>query len=144
MVTGINHLTLSVRNTQESFDFYTKVLGLKPLARWTKGAYLAAGDFWIVLVEDKKTRESSLPEYTHVAFSVQHEEFDALSESIKRSGAEIWQENRSEGPSLYFLDPNGHKLEIHVGDIQTRLMSVRANPWEGLEFFSRRKDSTGS
>lgn len=27
-------------------------------------------------------------------------------------GAEVWKENKSEGQSLYILDPDGHKLEI--------------------------------
>lgn len=132
---GINHVTFSVRDIGESFDFYTRVLGMRPLARWPRGAYLMAGDTWIALLEGRKTRLSPLPEYTHVAFSVSSEEFGALSERIRLAGAAIWQENRSEGASLYFLDPNGHKLEIHAGDIHTRLASARKNPWEGLEIF---------
>jgi hypothetical protein len=49
----------------------------------------------------------------------------------------IWQVNRSEGPSLYFLDPNGRKLEIHAGDWQTRLAAMKHDPWEpGIECFS--------
>lgn len=31
------------------------------------------------------------------------------------------EENLSEGDSLYFLDPDGHKLELHVGSLQSRL-----------------------
>jgi len=135
MVTGINHLTLSVRNLQESFDFYTMILGLKPRARWPQGAYLLAGDDWMALVEDAKLRKSKLPEYTHLAFSVSSADFGPLTKRIRSSGAEIWHQNKTEGASLYFLDPNGHKIEIHVGDIETRIESARKNPWEGLEFF---------
>ena len=59
-----------------------------------------------------------------------------MRERIKNSGAEIWQENWTEGDSLYFVDPNGHKLEIHASDLEARLESARQNPWEGLEFFA--------
>ncbi len=65
-------------------------------------------------------------------------DFPALSERIRQAGAAIWQENWIEGDSLYFLDPNGHKLEIHASDLAARLRSARANPWEGLEFFDER------
>jgi len=58
-----------------------------------------------------------------------------MSERIKKSGADIWQENRTEGDSLYFVDPNGHKLEIHASDLETRLKIFKENPWDGLEFF---------
>jgi catechol 2,3-dioxygenase-like lactoylglutathione lyase family enzyme len=30
MITGINHITLSVRSLEESFEFYQNVLGLDP------------------------------------------------------------------------------------------------------------------
>lgn len=33
MITGINHVTLSVRDLDESFEFYTATLGLTPAAR---------------------------------------------------------------------------------------------------------------
>ena len=43
MITGINHITLSVRDVDRSYQFYVETLGARPLARWSKGAYLLAG-----------------------------------------------------------------------------------------------------
>ena len=129
MISGLNHLTLSVRDLDRSFRFYTDTLGLRPLARWPRGAYLLAGDLWFCLTLDEHTR-SSPPEYSHIAFSVAGPLFDAAAARIRGSGAEIWQDNRSEGASLYFLDPDGHKLEIHTGDWRTRLAAMKEAPWD--------------
>jgi hypothetical protein len=51
------------------------------------------------------------------------------------AGAPIWQENWTEGDSLYFLDPDGHKFEIHASNLAARIRSARAQPWDGLVFF---------
>ena len=135
MIAGVNHITLSIREVEESFAFYTQVLDFRPLARWPQGAYLLAGDIWIALVVDDRVRAAALPEYSHIAFTVAREDFAAMSQRILAAGAPIWQQNWTEGDSLYFLDPNGHKLEIHASDLATRLRMARASPWEGLEFF---------
>ncbi len=135
MITDLNHITLSVKDLGRSFEFYTEVLGLKPRARWSKGAYLEAGKTWIALVLDMKTRDGKLTEYSHLAFSVKPEDFGPMSKRIRESGAGIWHRNTTEGPSIYFLDPDGHKLEIHVGTIETRIASARKGSWEGLEIF---------
>lgn len=39
--------------------------------------------------------------------------------------------------SLYFLDPNGHKLEIHVGTWQSRIEVKKENigSWKDVEWF---------
>lgn len=135
MIRGINHITLAIRDIESSFEFYTTIVGLTPVAKWPKGAYLLAGETWIALVADPLVRSQALPEYTHIAFHVAPEQFGALAARIRQSGAAIWQENWTEGDSLYFTDPNGHKLEIHSSDLTTRLQTARAQPWEGLEFF---------
>ena len=136
MISGINHVTLSVKSVDESFEFYSVTLGLTPVARWPKGAYLLAGTLWVALVLDRDTRPGPLPEYTHIAFSVPEHDYPALRERIRASGARVWHDNRTEGESLYFLDPNGHKLEIHASDLAARLQAARQNPWDGLELFT--------
>lgn len=135
MIRGINHVTLAVRDADESISFYTSTLGCRIAARWPRGAYLIAGDTWLCLVKDDRLREAILPEYTHIAFTVAPEDFDEMCARINASGAHIWQENRSEGASLYFADPNGHKLEIHASDLRARLDAIKREPWDGLEIF---------
>lgn len=136
MIRGLNHITVAVKNLEKSFEFYRDVLGFKPLMKHAKGAYFLAGDLWFCLDLDATTRPEALPEYTHFAFTVEASDFPALADKIKKSGAKIWKENVSEGDSLYFLDPDGHKLEIHVGNWQTRLRSAKEKPWNSsLEFF---------
>lgn len=135
MITGINHVTLAVRDLERSFSFYTTVPGLKPVAKWARGAYLLAGDGWICLSLDTETRHGPLAEYTHLAFSVDRSAFADCAEAIRSRNVVLWKENRSEGDSLYFLDPDGHKLEIHAGDLQSRLAALRMQPYEGLELY---------
>jgi len=134
-VGALNHITLSVADLERSFGFYTQVLGFRPLARWKQGAYLLAGEStWVCLTSDD--RRSAVPaEYSHLAFSATAESFPQLTARIVASGARAWQANTSEGESHYFLDPDGHKLEIHVGDFRSRLAACKQQPYEGMEFF---------
>ena len=39
--------------------------------------------------------------------------------------------------TLYFLDPDEHKLEIHVGNWQDRINAKKADPgnWKNVEWF---------
>ena len=135
MITGINHITLSVTDVARSFSFYTDVLGCRPVARWNHGAYLVAGNDWLCLSLDPETRSGPLPEYSHIALSVDAGDLAKMSERILQAGTRRWKENTSEGGSLYVLDPDGHKLELHVGDLESRLTACRAAPYEGMVFF---------
>jgi glutathione S-transferase fosA5 len=136
MVTSINHVTLAVQDLDRSFSFYTSSLGLRPVARWYKGAYLVAGSDWICLNFDPATRNAPLAEYTHLAFTVSAEEFRDVVTKLQEAGVTSWQKNRSPGDSFYFLDPDGHKLEIHSSDLDSRLESLRREPPRELVLFA--------
>ena len=136
MISGINHLTIAVKDLERSFTFYRDVLGFTPLMRHSKGAYFLAGESWFCLDLDSQTRTAALPEYTHFAFSISQPNFVILADRIRSSGAKIWRDNKSEGDSLYFLDPDHHKLEIHVGDWKSRIKSAKEKPWnDSVHFF---------
>ncbi|HEX7820924.1 MAG TPA: VOC family protein [Sphingobium sp.] len=125
-VRGLNHLTLAVVDVGRSIAFYRDLLGFSLRAQWDEGAYLEAGSLWICLSLDA-SRAGPQPDYTHIALDVEGDEFAALSERISNEAA-IWKSNRSEGNSLYFLDPDGHKLELHVGTLESRLAHYRTHP----------------
>lgn len=134
-ISGINHITLAVTDINKSFDFYKNLLGLTPLCRWDKGAYFLAGDLWFCLNADPNHQPTS--GYTHYAFSVPRDSFLEVSERIIRYGAKTFKENTSPGDSLYFLDPDGHKLEIHIGNWQERVETKKIDKgsWKEVEWF---------
>ncbi|MCW8400830.1 fosfomycin resistance glutathione transferase [Legionella sp. PATHC038] len=134
-ITNINHITLACADINRSFLFYKDVMGFKPLVKWDKGAYFLVGDFWFCLNVDL-AREPQ-PCYTHYAFSVSSEDFQSLAKKITESGAYLFKDNTAPGDSLYFLDPDGHKLEIHAGNYQTRIAAKKIDMgnWKNVEWF---------
>jgi catechol 2,3-dioxygenase-like lactoylglutathione lyase family enzyme len=129
---GLNHITLSVRDLSRSITYYTDLLGFSLRARWNKGAYLSLGELWLCLSHDPKTRTGPLAEYTHFALSVDPADFDPFSQRVEDGAHPTWKENTSEGESIYLLDPDGHKLEVHAGSLESRLAALREEPYDGL------------
>jgi glutathione S-transferase fosA5 len=133
MIRGINHITLAVSVLEASVRFYTGVLGFELLMRSDRTAYFLAGDLWLCVVEESEVE--TLGGYSHIAFDIAERDFQHMAERVRASGAQLFKENESEGSSLYFLDPDGHKLEIHCGTWQSRLEAIRKAPWGNAKVF---------
>ena len=124
LLQGINHVTLCVTDLPRSLAFYQDLLGYPLRARWDRGAYLEAGSLWLCLECAPPDRCQPRQDDTHLAFSVSAAAFVALSQRLSGQ-VSLWKADKNEGDSLYFLDPDGHKLEIHVGSLATRLAHWR-------------------
>lgn len=136
MLTALNHLTLAVTDLPRSLDFYTQVLGCRLHARWDAGAYLTLGELWLCLsVDAQRQPVATPPDYTHYAFSISQADFAAFVAHARALAVREWKTNRSEGDSFYFLDPDGHALEAHVGTLESRLAQCRLQPYAGMQFF---------
>ncbi|NRF61298.1 fosfomycin resistance glutathione transferase [Vibrio coralliilyticus] len=131
MITGLNHITLAVSNVERSLDFYTRILGFEGEVKWEKGAYLSIGELWLCLSLDSPCPKT---DYSHIAFNVAEEDFTTLCEHLEKHKAEQWKSNQSEGSSVYILDPDRHKLEIHCGSLESRLQSLKSKPYHGLKW----------
>jgi catechol 2,3-dioxygenase-like lactoylglutathione lyase family enzyme len=119
-ITGLNHLTLAVSDLERSVAFYSELLGFSVRMRGPSSAYLESGTLWLALVLDPAVRRGPLPEYSHVAFSIPPSALGLLIDRLTVARVVRWQDTEH-SDSFYFLDPDGHKLELHSGDIQSRL-----------------------
>lgn len=121
MINGINHITFGVSDLQASLKFYVDLLQLQLIAKWDEGAYLKAGDQWIALNVDNLDLSPNSQNASHIAFNVNEEDFEAMKSRLENHGVKKYKENTSEGPSYYFLDPDGHCLEIHYSTLENRI-----------------------
>ncbi|MBB6288031.1 MULTISPECIES: fosfomycin resistance glutathione transferase [unclassified Pseudomonas] len=135
MFSGFNHLTLAVTDLSRSVGFYHELLQLKLDATWDTGAYLSLPGLWLCLSLDPLRDSQPAADYTHYGFTVGASDFAALVSRLRAAEVQEWRDNRSEGASFYFLDPDGHKLEAHVGDLASRLLACRDNPYAGMRFY---------
>lgn len=133
-IIGLNHLTLAVSDLDRSVAFYSELLGFTIRMRGPASAYLEAGSLWLALVVDSAVRRGPLPEYSHVAFNVASSELPALAESLNSAEVICWQESDSPD-SFYFLDPDGHKLELHSKNLEHRLATRAALQEPGVAVF---------
>ena len=131
-VTGINHITWSAGDVEAEVAFLVEVLRCVVVARWPKGAYLLAGDTWLAVTEGAdEVRGDS--DYSHIAFALGPDDVAAVRSRLADWGTKTWQDNWTEGDSIYFTDPAGHRLEVHVTDLVHRLRTASVAPWPGLE-----------
>lgn len=133
MLQGLNHITIAVSDLERSLAFYIGLLGMKAHVRWDAGAYLSLGGVWFCLsCDDPKPS----PDYSHLALDIAEHDFAVFVTKLREAGVPEWQQNSSEGQSVYFLDPDGHKLEAHSGSLQTRLNALKNKPYSGLVWLS--------
>lgn len=136
MLSGFNHLTLSVRDLARSVSFYHELLQFRLEAQWDNGAYLSLPGLWLCLSREPEREGTPTAGYTHYAFSISATDFPAFQRRLWTAEVVEWKNNTSEGNSLYFLDPDGHQLEVHVGDLVSRLAECRQAPYAGMRIFS--------
>jgi len=121
-IRGIDHAAINVRDLAKSLEFYTGVLGLRvsPREHQKPGIehFLDCGTSLIGLIQGDPAGEAHALKDgglggNHVSFRVATADFDAAVDALKAAGVTVtFSKKRERSWSVYFLDPDGNKLEI--------------------------------
>lgn len=118
MIHAIDHIVLTVRNIDRAVEFYTRVLGLKPVS--------FAGGRTALQVGDQKINLQTLGQETRNFAGIGSGDVclltkktpDDVMRQLQSEGVEIVegpvQKTGAQGPitSVYFNDPDGNLIEV--------------------------------
>jgi len=134
----INHLLFSVTELDSSISFYEEVFGAKLLLKGRKTAYFDLDGLWLALNEETDIPRNEIKEsYTHMAFTIADEEYEATLKRLNQLNVPILpgrERDERDKKSIYFEDLDGHKFEFHTGTMQDRLEYYKDEK-EHVEFF---------
>jgi catechol 2,3-dioxygenase-like lactoylglutathione lyase family enzyme len=121
---GIDHVALSVRDVERAAQWYIDVLGFE---RRHEGmwdgipVFIGKGTTSLALfpVRARSTSSGAADvRMLHLALRANWQNFLAAQDELKRRGIEFEFQDHEISYSIYFRDPDGHKLEITTYELR--------------------------
>ena len=157
----IHHVAYRCRNAKETVDFYKRMLGMDYQLAFAQDHVPSTGEydpymhvfldagmgsvlaFFELPEHDEMDRDRNTPDWVqHIAFEVGSE--DDLQDLKHRAEAEgldvVGPTDHTIFTSIYFFDPNGHRLEVACNTgTEAQLSSLKSVAVDMLEAWDRTK-----
>ena len=123
-VEGIDHVALSVRDVQQSAQWYIDVLGFEHRfpGMWDGvPTFVGKGTTALALFPlragDSTGERNNGTRMLHIAFRATRKGFLAAQEDLRQRSIAFEFQDHEISQSIYFRDPDGHELEITTYDV---------------------------
>ena len=117
-IEGLDHVAIEVADLDAAERWYAEVLGLeRAIPEWDPPRIMAARGTGLALFPVEGGKVEPLPHINHIAFRVDRANFDAARERLAEHGLEVNFSDHGQAHSVYFTDPDGHRLELTTYDV---------------------------
>jgi catechol 2,3-dioxygenase-like lactoylglutathione lyase family enzyme len=123
-VDHLDHVALRVRDVEASAAWYGEVLGMQPAFEGMWGGVptmLALGPTFLALFPAAgRAKANGSPRCVcmdHLAFRADPENFARAREELPRRGIPVEFQDHGASHSIYFADPDGHRVEITTYEV---------------------------
>jgi glyoxylase I family protein len=128
-VSGVHHLALICKDTEETIKFYQELLGFPLVELVENRDYAGSNHFFFDIGNHNLLGFFDFPGYDvpawqetiggvqHLAISVTADQFEGAKKRLESAGIDYLGPDRGADNSMYFRDPNGVGLELYREDL---------------------------
>jgi catechol 2,3-dioxygenase-like lactoylglutathione lyase family enzyme len=116
---GLDHVAIAVADLEKSAQWYVEVLGFERQhpGMWGGTPIFVGNAHASVALFPKRSDERGTGTFRHFAFRTTGDDFETAQRELKTRGIEFEFEDHEITHSIYFHDPDGHKIEVTTYDL---------------------------